>query len=127
MVIAPPAHTRNEGTTDSWITPPELIERLGPFDLDPCECIPQPWSCAERSYTEEDNGLMQPWDGLVWCNPPYGKQARRVAQQDGPAQQRDRPGVRADGDADVLCKRLAARGSVAVPERSLDVLSARWL
>ena len=75
MAISPPAHTRNEGTTDSWITPPELIERLGPFDLDPCECVPQPWPCAERSYTEQDNGLMQPWDGLVWCNPPYGKQA----------------------------------------------------
>jgi hypothetical protein len=72
--IAPPSHTRREGqTTDSWITPKWLIDRLGPFDLDPCACIPQPWPCAARQYTIDDNGLLQPWAGLVWCNPPYGR------------------------------------------------------
>ncbi|TWU22477.1 DNA N-6-adenine-methyltransferase (Dam) [Novipirellula galeiformis] len=71
--IAPPAHTRNAETTDSWITPPGIINDLGPFDLDPCACEPQPWACAKRQYTESDNGLLLPWDGFVWCNPPYGK------------------------------------------------------
>lgn len=71
--IAPPNHTRRNNTTDSWITPKWLIDQLGPFDLDPCACIPQPWPCAGRQYTEEDNGLLLPWDGLVWCNPPYGR------------------------------------------------------
>jgi len=70
MSIAPPCHTRNEITTDSWITPKWLIDRLGPFDLDPCACSPQPWPCAAEQYTE--NGLLLPWHGLVWCNPPYG-------------------------------------------------------
>lgn len=70
MSIAPPAHTRNEFTSDSWITPKWLIEKLGPFDLDPCQCDPQPWLCADRGYTE--HGLMLPWEGFVWCNPPYG-------------------------------------------------------
>jgi hypothetical protein len=74
MAIAPPAHTRGESTTDSWITPRWLVDRLGPFDLDPCQCIPQPWPCAAKHFTEEDNGLGRSWDGLVWCNPPYGKQ-----------------------------------------------------
>jgi hypothetical protein len=23
--------------------------------------------------TETEDGLMRPWAGLVWCNPPYGK------------------------------------------------------
>lgn len=71
--INPPNHTRTSQTTDDWITPKPLIDRLGPFDLDPCACIPQPWPCAARQYTIEDNGLLLPWDGLVWCNPPYGK------------------------------------------------------
>ena len=73
MAIAPPAHTRDDRTTDSWITPRWLIEKLGPFALDPCACDSQPWPCADKQFTEAENGLMMPWDGLVWCNPPYGK------------------------------------------------------
>jgi hypothetical protein len=69
--IAPPAHTRSAQTTDSWITPKGLIDRLGPFDLDPCACVPQPWPCARESYTE--HGLLRPWLGMVWLNPPYGR------------------------------------------------------
>lgn len=64
--------TRTAKTTDSWITPRELIDALGPFDLDPCECDTQPWPCAKRSYRIADDGLSQPWKGFVWCNPPYG-------------------------------------------------------
>lgn len=72
--IAPPCHTRGDQTTDSWITPKWLIERLGAFDLDPCASDPQPWPCAAKSFAIENNGLLQPWNGLVYCNPPYGKQ-----------------------------------------------------
>lgn len=72
--IAPPAHSRGERTTDSWITPKWLIEKIGPFDLDPCASDPQPWPCAEKQYTVEDNGLMAPWFGMVFANPPYGRQ-----------------------------------------------------
>jgi len=72
--IAPPAHTRREGqTTDDWITPKWLIDRFGPFDLDPCASTTQPWPCAKRQYTVADNGLLRPWTGNVWLNPPYGK------------------------------------------------------
>lgn len=73
--IAPPAHNRGDHSTDSWITPKWLIERIGPFDLDPCAAIPQPWPCAAAQLTIEDNGLMQPWgEAFVYCNPPYGRQ-----------------------------------------------------
>lgn len=59
--IAPPAHTRGKHTTDDWITPKWLIERLGPFDLDPCASQLQPWPCAKRQLTEF--GLIHPWGG----------------------------------------------------------------
>lgn len=26
-----------------------------------------------RYYTRADNALLQPWDGRVWCNPPYSR------------------------------------------------------
>lgn len=77
MSIAPPAHTRRVGvSTDSWITPKWLIDRVGPFDLDPCACVTQPWKCADHQFTESENGLCQKWSGLVWCNPPYGNRAK---------------------------------------------------
>ena len=59
--------------SDEWLTPPEVLAALGPFDLDPCACsIPRPWPTAARHYTREDNGLTKPWAGRVFCNPPYG-------------------------------------------------------
>jgi hypothetical protein len=64
-------YSRNE---DEWLTPPELIRALGPFDLDPCSPINRPWSTAEKHYTIEDDGLNKNWNGRIWCNPPYGKE-----------------------------------------------------
>ena len=26
---------------------------------------------CSRFYSKTDDGLVQPWDGRVWCNPPY--------------------------------------------------------
>lgn len=62
---------------DEWLTPPEIIRALGTFDLDPCAPIRRPWPTATRHFTIEDNGLLQPWSGRVWCNPPYGKETGR--------------------------------------------------
>ena len=67
------SHTSpHRGASDSWITPKPIIDALGPFDLDPCQCVPQPWPCATRSYSLPDDGLLLPWSGRVWLNPPYG-------------------------------------------------------
>jgi len=63
------------GETDVWLTPPEIIDALGPFDLDPCAAPePRPWPTARVHYSEADNGFMRPWEGFVWMNPPYGPQ-----------------------------------------------------
>lgn len=59
---------------DEWLTPPNLVRSLGGFDLDPCAPIVRPWDTATQHYTIEDNGLMKPWRGRVWLNPPYGRE-----------------------------------------------------
>lgn len=56
---------------NEWLTPPHILRRLGPFDLDPCAPINRPWDTAEHHYTIEDDGLKQTWFGRVFCNPPY--------------------------------------------------------
>lgn len=73
------AHQRpNRGASDTWLTPPEIIDALGPFDLDPCAAPdPRPWPTAARHYVEADDGLSLPWRGLVWCNPPFGPEVGR--------------------------------------------------
>jgi len=71
------SHQSARMLNDEWLTPPEIIEDLGPFDLDPCSPIDRPWPTAKKHFTIEDNGLLQNWSGFVWCNPPYGLKAAR--------------------------------------------------
>lgn len=65
-------HTKpNGGASVSWLTPPWILERLGPFDVDPCPCLPQPYPTATKVLC--GNGLVERWpSGDVWLNPPYG-------------------------------------------------------
>lgn len=61
---------------DRWLTPPDVIDALGPFDLDPCGAPNH--ATARHIYLLEngDDGLRDPWWGRVWLNPPYGKTMR---------------------------------------------------
>lgn len=66
---------------DDWLTPPEIIRVLGPFDLDPCACSePRPWPTAALHIARPDDGLHHPWEGRVWLNPPYHDAARWLAR-----------------------------------------------
>lgn len=65
-------HEKKTMRTDEWLTPPNIIRALGEFDLDPCSPINRPWNTAKEHYTINDNGLLLPWAGRVWMNPPYG-------------------------------------------------------
>lgn len=71
------AHQSAKMKNDEWLTPPEILEKLGKFDLDPCAPVLRPWPTADRHYTAEDDGLALPWEGRVWCNPPFGREAVR--------------------------------------------------
>jgi hypothetical protein len=69
-------HEKPTNQTKEWYTPPEIFEALRwpKFDLDPCSpgATVVPWIPAAEHYT--DNGLLRPWKGRVWLNPPYGQQ-----------------------------------------------------
>lgn len=71
------AHQSAAALSDDWITPREILDALGAFDLDPCASVTQPWPTATRQYTIYDNGLLKEWTGRVWMNPPYGQRAKR--------------------------------------------------
>jgi len=64
----------HKGKTNTWFTPPEIIEPLGKFDLDPCTLHARPFNTAERHicYDKSECGLGVKWAGRVWLNPPYG-------------------------------------------------------
>ena len=61
--------------TDQWATPTDVFTTLshkyGPFDVDVC-AIADNAKCP-RYFSPEQNGLLQPWEGRCWCNPPYGR------------------------------------------------------
>lgn len=57
-----------------WSTPGALFDAINGvcgFELDVC-ATPENAKCA-KYYTIADNGLLQPWDGMCWMNPPYGR------------------------------------------------------
>lgn len=60
--------------SNDWATPQDLFDKLNDefhFTLDVC-AIPENARC-EHYYSPEQDGLLQHWEGTVWCNPPYGR------------------------------------------------------
>jgi phage N-6-adenine-methyltransferase len=60
--------------SSEWTTPQPLfdsLDHLFDFTLDVC-ATPENAKC-ERYFTAADDGLKQEWNGVCWCNPPYGR------------------------------------------------------
>ncbi len=60
--------------TDLWSTPQDFFDKqnaIHGFTLDVCATADNA-KCA-RYFTEADDGLAQPWHGVCWMNPPYGR------------------------------------------------------
>jgi hypothetical protein len=70
------SHESQKSKSIDWYTPKHVFDSLNvEFDLDPC--CPQggvPWIPAKSHYSLPFDGLSMPWNGFVWCNPPYGKE-----------------------------------------------------
>jgi phage N-6-adenine-methyltransferase len=65
-----------DSTGNEWWTPPQYADSahivMGGIDLDPASCPEANAVIGAKTYfTEADNGLLQPWHGRVWLNPPY--------------------------------------------------------
>ena len=76
IVGATPEALDASSNSDGWYTPTYIVEMarrvLGAIDLDVASCeAAQSVVQAARWYGKADNGLVQPWYGRVWCNPPY--------------------------------------------------------
>ncbi len=56
----------------------DALHREFEFGLDVC-ATPENAKCA-RFYNREDDGLSQSWEGVCWCNPPYGEIPRWLAK-----------------------------------------------
>ncbi len=57
-----------------WATPPALFAKLDhefKFDTDVAASAAN--AKCRRYYTLTDDGLIQPWQGTVWVNPPFGR------------------------------------------------------
>lgn len=68
--------------SEMWSTPQDFFDMLDyefDFTLDAC-AVKENAKC-KRYYTPEDDGLFQPWEGVVWCNPPYGRQIGKWVQK----------------------------------------------
>lgn len=75
------ANAGNTSVFHGWETPKELLRLLykvfGTFDLDPCSPTANKRRAPVRAhvhFTAEDNGLLLPWHGNVFLNPPYGRE-----------------------------------------------------
>lgn len=62
--------------TNRWLTPKWIVESLGEFDLDPCGAPGH--VLAKETYQIDDgqDGLILPWSGRIWLNPPYGSESQ---------------------------------------------------
>jgi ParB family chromosome partitioning protein len=55
---------------------------MGGIDLDPASCAAANEIVrAATYYTIRDDGLMRPWFGRIWLNPPYGSHAQKFVRR----------------------------------------------
>jgi len=59
-----------------WETPQSFVDAL-PFEFTLDACATAGNAKASQWITPEEDALQLPWEGVVWMNPPYGRQVGR--------------------------------------------------
>jgi phage N-6-adenine-methyltransferase len=73
------------GSTDVWLTPDYILKwvhkEFGFVGLDAAADSDN--SVADQYIDKEMDALATPWisDDIVWCNPPYGKEAKKFVER----------------------------------------------
>lgn len=62
---------------DCLETPNHIIDALGPFYMDPCAGPTTSIGVVNYSGGICD-GLELPWEGIVWCNPPFSEKEKWI-------------------------------------------------
>lgn len=69
---------QSHNSQNTWFTPKELTDKLGPFDVDVCTTERRPFDIGKQNIeVEKFNSLFVDWNlfgRFVWMNPPYGKE-----------------------------------------------------
>lgn len=75
--------------SEEWGTPQELFNRLNKeFNFTIDICASKENTKCPKYYTKEEDALKKEWGGVIWMNPPYGRQignwvkkAKEIARQ----------------------------------------------
>lgn len=87
MNAKPTVNPRHLSGSTEWYTPAPVLacvrQALGGYiDLDPASTAEANETVqATRFYTKEDDGLLRPWHGTVFLNPPGGKLGSESSQK----------------------------------------------
>ena len=61
--------------SDQWATPQDLFSKLDSiFNFETDVCADASNAKCDKFYSVQDDGLKQDWEGVCWCNPPYGRE-----------------------------------------------------
>ena len=80
----------SQSDQNDWRTPRKYLDAaravMGEIDLDPASSAEANETVrAIQFYTENENGLGQPWKGRVWLNPPFGDAGGGIRLSDSAA------------------------------------------
>lgn len=65
---------------DCLQTPPWVYEPLGRIDLDPCAGHETRIGRVNYALERSEDGLSLPWEGFVYCNPPFSEKLAWAAR-----------------------------------------------
>lgn len=75
MLTSPHMNIHYSSERPDWETPQDFFDKLDEefdFEVDVCATLKN--TKCDLYFDELKNGLKQPWRGVCWMNPPYGRE-----------------------------------------------------